>query len=257
MGLDFGLGFRVLRFDVRADDGIADDFFIFDRFIYQLQSCSDPPILYYYHYIILGIASSALAGSTLQVGVSGNAASLYRANSQYSGRVALDCTGGSGSYRFEITNLPSGWTAQNNVINVPNINGVMGDFTIGVKVTDSAANVFQGNVKISINGINVVVASDVAQASTGSVSGSASLPIASAPVVTPQVIAPNPAVAALYESYPGLPVDTAPAVSADGRYPTAPPPSGKPAGPNIISSIISNAQAPYNAARDAKQITVD
>jgi hypothetical protein len=36
MGLDFGLGFRVLRFDVRADDGIADDFFIFDRFIYQL-----------------------------------------------------------------------------------------------------------------------------------------------------------------------------------------------------------------------------
>lgn len=133
----------------------------------------------------------------------------------------------------------------------------MGDFTIGVKVTDSAANVFQGNVKIRINGINVVVASDIAQASTGSVSGSASLPIASAPVVTPQVIAPNPAVAALYESYPGLPAGTAPAVSADGRYPTAPLPSGKPAGPNIISSIISNAQAPYNPARDAKQITVD
>lgn len=61
----------------------------------------------------------------------------------------------------------------------------MGDFTIWVKVIDSAANVFQGNVKISINGINVVVASDIAQASTGSVSGSASLPIASAPVVTP------------------------------------------------------------------------
>mgnify|MGYP007068653565 CR=1 FL=1 len=52
--------------------------------------------------LILGIASSALAGSTLQVGVSGNAASLYRTNSQYSG---------SGNYRFEITNLPSGWTA--------------------------------------------------------------------------------------------------------------------------------------------------
>lgn len=204
--------------------------------------------------LILSIVASALS---LQLGLVGDSASLYRSGSQYNGRVSLDCSGGSGSYRFEITNLPAGWTAENNVINVPNIVNVNGDFVVGVRVTDDAGNTFQGNVKINVNGVNIAV-------STGTVSGSASLApaagstaSASSAPAAPAVAAADPAVAALYASYPGLPSGSAPGLSGNGRYPTGPVPTGRAATPNIIPSVISTAQAAYVPARDAKPVTVD
>jgi hypothetical protein len=63
-------------------------------------------------------------------------ASLTNTGSKYNGVVSLQSVGGSGTYRFDISSLPAGWTAQANAITIPNIVNLKGTYTIKAKVTD-------------------------------------------------------------------------------------------------------------------------
>ncbi len=227
---------------------------------------------------ILASAGGNRGGSELTFQLGNNLASLTRSGSRYNGIVNIGCQGGQGAYRFNLSNLPSGWSADGNAITIPNIVNVVGAYVIRARVTDEAGNVLEGDIRLVVNGVNVIVQSSngntdntIQYGVTGGFapSGDAGFPAGGAPGSgSPAGGAPGsgspaggspsaPSVAPLYENYPGLPAGSGPSVPAGGRYPTAPSPSGNPSTPNIVPNVIASAQAPYNPARDAKPVTVD
>lgn len=42
------------------------------------------------------------------------------------GRVSVVCTGGSGDYNYQFTSLPAGWSANGNILTIPDINSIRG-----------------------------------------------------------------------------------------------------------------------------------
>lgn len=231
----------------------------------------------------LAILASAGGQSELSFQLGNNLAALTRSGSRYNGVVNIGCQGGQGAYRFNFSGLPAGWSADGNAITIPNIVNVVGAYVIRARVTDEAGNVLEGDIRLVINGVNVIVQSsngntdNAIQYSTvggfvPSGAPGAGFPNGGAPGAgspnggAPGTGFPNggapgtgsaPSIAPLYENYPGLPSGSAPSVPAGGRFPTAPSPSGNPSTPNIVPSVIASAQAPYNPARDAKPVTVD
>lgn len=91
--------------------------------------------------LLLSLAILASAGgnrgdSELTFQLGNNLASLTRSGSRYNGIVNIGCQGGQGAYRFNLSNLPSGWFADGNAITIPNIVNVVGAYLIRARVTD-------------------------------------------------------------------------------------------------------------------------
>lgn len=130
----------------------------------------------------------------------------------------------------------------------------------GVNVVIQSANAnTDNNIQFSLNGGFVSGGAVGGAPGSGSPAGGApgsGSPAGGAPG-NGSPSGPSPDVLALYQGYPGLPSGANPAPTNGGRYPTPPPPSGNPSTPNIVPSVIANAQAPYVPSRDAKTPTID
>lgn len=239
---------------------------------------------------ILIIGSSANQGQ-LAFQFGNNLASLTRMNNQYGGVVNLVCLGGVGQLNYSLSGLPNGWSSSGNQITIPNIVNTVGSYVIKARVSDSAGNVIQGDIRLVINGVNVVIQSatnntinNIQYSLSGTTTGSNpnSLdsilnglfnPSASNP--QPSTSTPNNAqpsgnngqpsgtiqisssVSSLYTSYPGLPSGSNLAPQNGASYPVPASPSGNPSTPNIVPSVITSAQATYNLTRDQRTITPD
>ena len=170
-----------------------------------------------------------------------------------SGRFQLTCTGGSGNYQYSFSNLPAGWTVNGNIITVPNINSIQGQtFGVNAQVVDgSTGEVLNVNVDLTISGVRINVANGGAVNGTfGNLSGST---VSSGGAsTTTSVVSTSSSVTSLYDSFPGLPANSA----VPQATVSIPSPSGAPSLPNPAPGIIANAQAPFNRARDTRQITV-
>lgn len=231
--------------------------------------------------LLLALVTLAFAGrpSRLSFQYGNSLATLVGAGSRYNGVIAIQCVGGNGGYRYTLSELPNGWSASGNIISIPNIVNVVGEYVIRARVTDASGAVLEGDIRLIINGVNVVVQSSNSNADnniqvnfgpSGSGAPAGGVPAGGAPSggapsggvpggSAPGGSAPggpSPALP-LYESYPGLPPGSGPSPPADGRYPTVPTPTGPPSLPNIVPAVINTAQAPYNPARDSRPITID
>lgn len=246
--------------------------------------------------VLLALTIVALAGNSrgLRFQLGNSIATVISSGSRYNGAVAVQCDGGNGGYSYSFSGLPNGWTSQGNVITIPNIVNVVGEYVIRARVTDASGAVLEGDIRLVVNGVNVVIQSANANTdnniqvnfapsgSNGAFGGNApsgafpsgsfpsgsfpsggspsgSFPSGGSPSGSfPSGGSPSgPSVAPLYDNYPGLPAGSGPNPPADGRYPTPPSPSGPPSLPNIVPSLISSAQAPFNPNRDTRPITVD
>lgn len=186
------------------------------------------------------------------------------------GSIDLRCYGGSGSYEFAYNNLPQGWRSSDNTIVIPTIGAIFGrNFLINVEIKDKVTNVvLNGNIVLIVNGVRI----DVNSAGPGSVvliNPSSTQKIASTYSSTStsssrtastystnnlSSSSSSSQISSLYNSYPGLPSNTN-AISFPANLVSSP--AGAPSIPNPGPTIIANAQATYNVARDANKITVD
>lgn len=225
--------------------------------------------------ILLALLFLAFAGnapSKLMFQFGNSLATLVGNGSRYNGVVAVQSVGGNGGYKYSLSGLPNGWSASGNIISIPNIVNIVGEYVIRAKVTDSTGAVLEGDIKLIINGVNVLIQSSNANTDNNiQFSFGAGAPIA---VPSPgastgpdsnrdpgknglgSVPESSPA-SVLYDSYPGLPAGSGPSPPRDGRYPTVPIPAGPPSLPNIVPAVIASAQAPFNPLRDSRPITID
>lgn len=73
------------------------------------------------------------------------------------GFIAISCTGGSGGYSYNFSNLPYGWSQSGNNLIIPGIAGLRGAYAIRARVQDSSGNVINGIINLNINGLAVVI----------------------------------------------------------------------------------------------------
>lgn len=73
------------------------------------------------------------------------------------GYISISCTGGSGNYNYNFSNLPAGWSQSGNNLVIPNIAGLRGAYAIRARVQDSNGNVINGIINLNINGLAVVI----------------------------------------------------------------------------------------------------
>jgi len=243
---------------------------------------------------ILIVGSSANQGQ-LAFQFGNNLASLTRQNNQYGGVVNLVCLGGVGQLNYSLSGLPNGWSSSGNQITIPNIVNTVGSYVIKARVSDSAGNVIQGDIRLVINGVNVVIQSatnntinNIQYSLSGTTTGSNpnSLDSILNGLLNPSGTGANgqpgagnnngqpgtgtgnngqpsgtsqlpSSLSNLYNNYPGLPSGSNITPQNGASYPVPASPSGNPSTPNIVPSVISNAQAPYNATRDQRTITPD
>lgn len=185
------------------------------------------------------------------------------------GSIDIRCYGGSGSYDFTYNNLPQGWRSSDNTIVIPTIGAIFGrNFLINVEIKDKATNVvLNGNIVLIVNGVRVDVNSAgpgsvvlINPASTASIANTYSSASTSSQRTTsyssPSASSSSSSsqLSSLYNSYPGLPSNTN-QISMPANLVSSP--AGAPSIPNPVPTIIANAQATYNVARDANKITVD
>lgn len=189
-----------------------------------------------------------------------------------SGRISIVCTGGSGSYNYQFNRLPAGWSASANTITVPGINTISGQsYNLDIQIRDSrTGELLNTNAILTINGVRVNLAQGGAIGGTFGVSGISGVSgvsgvsigggafgtgFTSNVVPTAQNIQTitQSSVSSLYENYQGLPSG---ASTPRINIPISSP-AGNPSTYNPAPVIIANAQAQYNAARDANTITVD
>ncbi len=69
--------------------------------------------------------------------------------------------GGTGGYNYFISGLPSGWTADGNVITIPNIINVVGSYIVKARVSDSNGNVLESDLRLVIRGVNVFIQANI------------------------------------------------------------------------------------------------
>ena len=109
--------------------------------------------------LLFALVVMTLAGGPMSFQFGNNLASLTRSGPRYNGVVAINCAGGAGGYDFTFSGLPAGWVANGNAITIPNIVNVVGSYVVRARVTDDLGNVLEGDIKLVVNGVNVVIQS--------------------------------------------------------------------------------------------------
>lgn len=189
-------------------------------------------------------------------------ANLVRSQTgRYYGQYRLHCNVCQAPYNVEWSELPTGWSQQNGLLNIPNIVNINnGEYALSARVTDAAGHTYSDDIVLNINGVNVRISSASSNAdnliSVISAPSLATATTGGSTAGSTTTVSSSSSVSTLYESYPGLPEGSIVA-PANGRYPVPASPSGPPQDPNIVPTVIQNSQATYVESRDSKTVTVE